>query len=240
MNYDSPFMKFLESIANMLIVSFLWLVFSLPVITVVPASAAMYHSVSKVIFGAKGGKGIFKDFFDSFKLNLKSGIILSLIVIVAVLFILEGLWTGYQIFRVSIWGMLYMILGVLVTVSAVSIFLVMPAVLSRFEAGPGSIIRLSAYFAMKRPFRNILNMILFAVLAFAVQTFPLALFIAPALFADLIRPALEIDFDQFIKENHLEEEDSGESPAAEDHMSESESVVDLEERFRDKTGGGKT
>ena len=239
MNYESPFMKFLEAIANMLIVSVLWLVFSLPLVTVVASSAAMYHSVRTVIFGRKNGNGIFRDFFDSFKLNLKPGIILSLIVIVALLFVAEGLWTGYQIFRISIWGMLYMILGVIISLSVASIILIIPPVLSRFTAGPVSIIRLSAYFAMKRPLRNIIRILLFAALAFAAQFFPVALFIVPALFADLIRPALEQDFALFIKENDLAEENGEEEVQEEDPGDDSESVVDLEERFRNNSRGGK-
>ncbi len=228
-------MKFLEAIANMLIVSVLWLVFSLPLVTVVASSAALYHSVRTVIFGRKNGNGIFRDFFDSFKLNLRPGIILSLIMIVAFLFIAEGLWTGYQIFRINIWGMLYAILGIIISLSVCSVILLIPPVLSRFMASPVSVIRLSAYFAMKRPVRNIINIVLFAVLAFATQAFPLVLFISPALFADLIRPSLEVDFEQFIKEHNLSEEN--EETDSESPEEESESMIDLEEKFRDSDGG---
>ncbi|MBQ2509542.1 MAG: YesL family protein, partial [Erysipelotrichaceae bacterium] len=93
MRYDSPFIKFLEAIANLLIVTFLWFVFSLPILTVVASSAALYHCTVKVIFGEKKGNGVFRDFFDSYKQNLIPGIKLSLIVIIAMLFIAEGLWT---------------------------------------------------------------------------------------------------------------------------------------------------
>ena len=51
MRYDSPFIKFLEAIANMLIGTFLWFLFSLPVITVFASGAALYHCTVKGIFG---------------------------------------------------------------------------------------------------------------------------------------------------------------------------------------------
>lgn len=237
MRYDGPLMKFLEAVANMLIVSVLWLLFSLPVVTVVASSAALYHTVRTVIFGKGNGSGVFRDFYDSFKLNLRPGIVLSLIVIAALLFVAEGLWTGYQIFRVSVWGMLYAILAVIVSLSAFSVILLVPPVLSRFVAGPVPVIRLSAYFAMKRPLRNLVNILLFVALAFAVQFFPLVLFIAPALFTDLIRPAVEADFEKFIRENGLGEDGEEESP--ESPKAETESALDLEERFRDQDEGGK-
>ena len=237
MKYDGPLMKFLEAVANMLIVSVLWLLFSLPVVTVVASSAAMYHTVRTIIFGKGNGNGVFRDFFDSFKLNLKPGIILSLITAVSLLFVAEGLWTGYQIFRVSVWGMLYAILAVIVSLSAFSVILLVPPVLSRFVAGPVQIIRLSAYFAMKRPLRNLVSIILFGVFAFAAQFFPYVLFVAPALFADLLRPSLEADFERFIRENGLSGDGEEEEP--EEPEAEAESAVDLEERFRDRDGGGK-
>ena len=51
MNYNSPFIKMLETVANMLIVTFLWFVFSLPLLTIVASSAALYQTTVKVIFG---------------------------------------------------------------------------------------------------------------------------------------------------------------------------------------------
>ena len=117
MNYNSPFIRMLETIANMLIVSFLWLIFSLPVITLVSSSCALYHTTNKIIFGPGRGNGVWKDFFESYKLNLIPGIKLTLLVIVAGLFVAEGLWTGYQIYKINIWGMLYMLLGILVSVA---------------------------------------------------------------------------------------------------------------------------
>ena len=66
MNYNSPFIKMLETVANMLIVSFFWLVFSLPVITVVPASAALFHTMSKIVFGPGRGNGVFRDYLQAF------------------------------------------------------------------------------------------------------------------------------------------------------------------------------
>ena len=94
MQYNSPFVKILETIANMLIVSFFWIIFSLPIVTVVPSTAALYHTTNKVIFGPGRGNGVFKCFWDTFKENLKKGLFLSLIIVVALAFIAEGLWTG--------------------------------------------------------------------------------------------------------------------------------------------------
>ncbi|MBR4421562.1 MAG: DUF624 domain-containing protein [Erysipelotrichaceae bacterium] len=235
MNYNSPFIKILETLANMVIVSILWLVFSLPAVTIVPASAALFHTVNKIIFGPGKGNGVFKDFYASFKENLREGAILSIIVIIAVLVILEGLWTGYQFHKVSLWGMAYMMLGIVIAFFFIIALIHIAPVLSRFDAPVLSIIRMAVYFAMRKPIRSIFFCILFVAMLFCVQAFPLALLIVPAIYTDFLRGPLDKDFRAFIKENGLSEEnEETETEEAEDQTEktpEEESITDLDERF---------
>ena len=237
MNYNNPFIKMLETIANMLIATFLWFLFSLPLVTIIPSSAALYHTINKVVFGPKKGNGVFRDFFDSYKLNLVPGIKLSVITIIALLFVAEGLWTGYQIYKINIAGMLYMILGLVISPVVITTIIYIPPVLSRFAAPVLSIIRMAVYFAMKKPLRSILYFVLLVFMALAIEAFPLALVIVPALYTDLIRTYLEKDFSKFIEENDLESIEVEEIVEEEDKEEEEESSADLEEKFskeRDK------
>ena len=230
MNYNNPFIKMLETIANMLIVTLLWFAFSLPLVTVIASSAALYHTTNKVIFGPKRGNGVFKDFFDSYKLNLVPGIKLSLIVIVALLFVAEGLWTGYQIYKLSIWGMLYMMLGIIVSSVVITTIVYIPPVLSRFAAPVISIIRLAVYFAIRKPLRSIFYLLLLAFLLFAIDAFPLAIVIVPGLYADLVRTYLEKDLNKFIEENDLSDLAIEEIEEIEEEEEE-DSSYDLEEKL---------
>jgi uncharacterized membrane protein YesL len=232
MNYNNPFIKMLETSANMVIVSFLWLVFSLPVLTVIPSSAAMFHTTNKIIFGPGKGNGVFKDFFASFKENLRQGILLSLIIIVAVLFIAEGLWTGFQFHKVSLWGMAYFVLGIAIAFVFLTTLVHIAPVLSRFEAPVSSILRMAVYFAIRKPLRSVLFCVLFLVMILSVYAFPLALMIVPALYTDLIRGSLEKDFTAFTEENGLEEteEESEENDEAQEIEADA-SMADMEERF---------
>jgi len=235
MRYDSPFIKFLEAIANLLIVTFLWFVFSLPILTFVASSAALYHCTVKVIFGEKKGNGVFRDFFDSYKQNFIPGIKLSLIVIVAMLFVAEGLWTGYQIWRINIWGMLYLILGIVISSIVIAAIVYIPPVLSRFDAPVLSVIRIAVYFAMKKPFRSIFYLLLLGLLVLSIYAFPLAIVIVPGVYADLVRTYLERDLQKFIEENGLEEDEQAEKEDVPEEEAE-ESSVDLDKRFAEKKG----
>ena len=233
MNYDNPFIKMLETVANMLIVSFLWFAFSLPLVTIVAASSALYHTTNKIIFGSGRGNGVFKDFFESYKRNLIPGIKLSLICIVAGLFVAEGLWTGYQIWRWNIWGMLYMMLGILVSSVVIMALVNIPPVLSRFDAPVISIIRMAVYFGMRRPLRSLINVILFVLMLVAIESFPLAIVIIPALYTDLIRPSMERDLKIFIEENNLEEVEEKIEEEKEDEE-EAVSISDIDATLREK------
>lgn len=213
MQYNSPFVKALETIANMLIVSFFWLLFCLPVITIIPASAALYYTVVEVVFGEGKGNGVVKACWESFKENVKAGIPLSLATVVALAFIAEGLWTGYQIFKLNVWGMLYFILGILITLVIVPAIIYVPVVLSKFEAPFVVTVKVAAYFAMKNPFISLLNVLLLAIMVLLVDVFPLSLLITPALYADLIRPSVEKRIGKFIAETTATETTEGEDNA---------------------------
>lgn len=235
MRYQSPFIKLLEAGANMLIVTFLWFIFSLPIFTVVASGAALYHCTVKVIFGEKKGNGVFRDFFDTYRYNLLPGFKLSIIVVVALLFVAEGLWTGYQLWSMSIWGMLYMIMGVFISSIVVCTIVYIPPVLSRFEASVMSIIRMAAYFAMKKPLRSIFYLLMLGLLVLSIYAFPLAIVIVPGVYADIVRTYLEKDLQLFIEENGLGRDGVIEEDAAEEEVLE-QSSVDLDRQFADKKG----
>ncbi|MBR5340715.1 MAG: DUF624 domain-containing protein [Erysipelotrichaceae bacterium] len=216
----------------MLIVSFLWLIFSLPVLTIVPASAALFHTLSKVVFPPGKGNGVFKVFFESYKENLIIGIKLNLLIILMVLITAEGLWTGYQIWRINIWGMLYMMLGIIIAFVVITAIVHIPPVLSYFEAPVSSVIRMAVYFAIRKPLRSILFTLLFVLMIYFIEAFPLALLIVPALYGDLIRAPLNRDFMIFAKENNLET-DNIEEINEEEIISE-QSTYDLDRKLNKK------
>ena len=159
---------------------------------------------------------MFKCFFDTFKENIKKGLILSIIIIVALAFIAEGLWTGYQLFSVNIFGMLYMILGILITIAIVPAMTYVPVMLSRFDAPVSTIIRLSLYFSLKKPLMNVLSIVMIAFFALLLELFPLSIMITPSLYADILRPFMEKSLKKFIEENvDMGESEDDSDPAGE-------------------------
>lgn len=79
---DSPFYEFLRRFVDVIKLNFLWLVFSLPIITIGASTVAVYSVTLKMVEDKEGYIG--RDFIKAFKANLRQGIPLGLLTIGAV------------------------------------------------------------------------------------------------------------------------------------------------------------
>lgn len=75
-NPDNPVMVFLGKLADMMLLSLLWFVCCLPVLTIGPATTALYFAVMRI--NHPDGR-IFKDFFRSFRQNFWQGLVAELV-----------------------------------------------------------------------------------------------------------------------------------------------------------------
>lgn len=88
---DNFYYRWISRIMDFLILSTLWLLCSIPVVTILPSSIALYDAVSRCVLGSDGGA--YKRFFRTFRKELGRGILMTLLWAV-VLFLL---YTSYQI-----------------------------------------------------------------------------------------------------------------------------------------------
>lgn len=88
LDVEGPVFGFLEKSGQLIVLSVLWILGSLPVVTLCPACAALYHAVTCSVRGGQGDA--VKEFGRSFRQNLVSGILLSILLIGA-LAVLEGI-----------------------------------------------------------------------------------------------------------------------------------------------------
>lgn len=83
---ELPFWRWVCNVPHMLALSVIWFVTSLPVITFVPATVALYDAVIKNM--RTETKGIYRRYFKTFQAELKQGIPMSLMwTAIAVLFL---------------------------------------------------------------------------------------------------------------------------------------------------------
>lgn len=73
---DKPFWRWMGKIPEIVLLSLLWYICSIPLITIIPASCALFDAVSRNLM--MDDKGCYKRFFRSFLRELKQGIPLSI------------------------------------------------------------------------------------------------------------------------------------------------------------------
>ena len=71
--YDNLFFTILGKIMEVMYVGILWIIFSIPIVTIGASSTALYYTVHKVVF--KNESYIFSTFTSSFKSNFKDATI---------------------------------------------------------------------------------------------------------------------------------------------------------------------
>lgn len=87
--FNSKIYHIMSKLAECMILSILWFVFSLPVITFGASTSALYYSVVKVVRKDEGSA--LKDFWHSFKSNFKQSIFVSLLTLaISILIIAIG------------------------------------------------------------------------------------------------------------------------------------------------------
>lgn len=220
--YNNPLIAFLVKIANMMIVSFYWVVCCIPVVTIMPATAALWHSVNKVVFGS--GSGLARDFFRSFKAAWRPGWALSLLVAAMGGLLYLGIHSALQLWRSGVFGAIYMAVGVLIALVLLPMVIYIGPVLAKFEDSMNMVLRLSLYLSSKKLLQSIWFVILLALAVAAVDFFPLLLLIVPALYADLIRGGVNRRIREYMEANGLTEpeEDAPEAEAAARELSATE------------------
>lgn len=83
--YDNLFFTILGKIMEVLWVSILWILFSIPIVTIGASSTALYYTVHKVVFNNEAY--IFKTFVNSFKSNFKDSTVKWILSVVVISFL---------------------------------------------------------------------------------------------------------------------------------------------------------
>lgn len=134
LDVDGPFLAFLEKFGQLIVLSVLWLLGCIPVLTLCTSCAALYHAVTQSVRGGRGSP--VKEFWKSFRDNLITGVILSLILI--------GVLAGLE--AVSVYLMHSLIpTGVICVLMILDIFLLfyVGPIVTRFHLGVVETLKLS-------------------------------------------------------------------------------------------------
>ena len=184
--------------------SFLWVLTSLPIITIGPATAALYFAVVRYV--RRREDGAFAAFFRSFRLNLRQGVLATLAVLLPA-FLLQ---LGWRVCRAAAsatpYGYAVMAGYSLLMVLPLGVLLYLFPLLGRFTFSLGDLFRTAARLTLVHLPTALLLVILAVVSVMLCLQFVLPLFFLPALTALASSLLLEKIFRRYAPQLENEEE----------------------------------
>lgn len=197
---NSGIMGFMSKVADMIILSLLWVVCSIPIVTMGAATAALYYTAVKSI--RRDRSYIFQSFFSSFKENFIQGTLLWLLflAVMAVLGVNLRFSQGLIASETGkITGFLLMVVYCLMGLVAGFTALYMLPVLSRFTLKKREILKMSLFMSIRHLPYTILLVAIIVLVTVAAVYFPITVLIAPAAGALLYSFPMERVLKQYIK-----------------------------------------
>lgn len=156
---DSPVMRFLNRLADLLILNFLMIACCIPIITIGAANTAMHYVLLKMIRGEEGY--LIRGFFKSFKLNFKQATVLWFIMLLVILvYVGDALIFHYSLLPFP--------KALVIAVVAIAILLLMTAIYvfplqARFENSIKNTLKNAMILAFANLPKTILMLVFYAV-----------------------------------------------------------------------------
>lgn len=176
-NLDSGIMHGISKIVDMALLSILWLICSIPIITIGGSTAALYYTSVKVIRRDRGY--VAREFFHSFKSNFLQGTVFSIILVI-VFFSFDFNITFATKMEDKTMGtvLLYLYYCMLFVIFIINIYIY--PVLSRFEMKIREIVKFSAIISIKHLPKTLVMAVILFILSIVLQYMPFIIFIIPA------------------------------------------------------------
>ena len=143
-NLDGPFYKYGNMLADLLLLSLMWLLFSIPVLTIGASTTALFYVATRRLSNKEGY--VARDFFKSFKKNLVPSSLAWLLVLGMLLLLANNILNA-DLVEVMPWIVWVCQFAVLFEVLIVSVFLF--PVIARFDMKLWTAVK-SAFFMANR------------------------------------------------------------------------------------------
>ena len=196
LRYDGPLYKIVTAALKCLLASLLWLGFSAPIITAGAASAALYHTVFKVIRKDEGN--LWAEFWWAFKSNFKQATVVWLIVLPVLCFLLASGYNALVLYKLEIVSAMLPIAVSLVLVWVILWASYLFPCIARFQNTTGAILKNCSLFIMAHPLWSLLLLLVFLAEVAVVLAVPGLLPVVPVFGTLLSSYALEQVFRKYI------------------------------------------
>ena len=201
---DGGFMHFLSKLSDICIISILWLMCCIPVVTIGASTTAAYYAMVKVVKKERGT--LLREFWSCFKRNLKDSIIINAIYLLIVGILVFNIYSMYQQIgnpqNSMAFQMLFIYVALLFVMLALCIYTY--PVLSRFEMKKTALVKFSVMIMFRHFFITLLLLAVFMLSFIAILVFPLVAILVPGVCLYLYSFFMEKILRKYMSEEMLE------------------------------------
>lgn len=204
---ENPFWRAVNKVLQCVQVSFLWLLFSLPVFTVGASTAALYATVLRFIRQERGYA--WQTFWKALKENFKKCTAIWMMVLGLMLVLLADLWIFRRLaLNGSMFGGFYWVILVIICIAITWIAYIF-CYAARFEGTVKEILRVSFMLFVLHPLKAVMIFLFLAGGAMLTVTWPFLILVLPAAVFWVSSLVLESVFRRHMREEDLEKEEAG-------------------------------
>lgn len=196
-NPDGPLFSLGERVFDIVAASVLWAVCCIPIVTIIPATSALYYVAVKQV--RKNSGSLLGNYFGSFRDSLRIGIPLTCLVLIYATVMVASTWGLNGMTENGSLGSEGIYLTYAALAMLLPLFLVLPylaPVISRFSIGIGPVLKLSIVLSLRFFWRTLVLLALIAGSAILLWFMPYFIFALPGVCAVvgsfLIEPALRV------------------------------------------------
>ena len=198
-------LEMVGKLADVVILSILWLLCCIPVITIIPAGAALYYTVMKNLRRGRGNLG--KVFWGSFRTNMKQGILLNVIVCIYGIVTLNWLAFAEQFKVTSAQGLIFHIISRAFLLFGIFSQVYLCPVLSRFRGNAKEVLMGAACMSYRHFVTSLCAVIMLAAVMYGVYVLPVSIVAAPAVYMLLLSLLVERNLKKYVECLNVKEAD---------------------------------
>ncbi|NLK20548.1 MAG: DUF624 domain-containing protein [Epulopiscium sp.] len=178
---DGPFNRFGTFVFDIIFLNMLWIIFSIPFVTIGASTTAMFYVTGKKIRKEEGY--IFRDFWKSFKMNFKQSSVVWLLMVVVIVI------AQFNLTNIGIFGKLGSAIAVFqfaVLLQMIIVGIYIFPLLSRLYLSLFNAFKIAFIMGNKHLLTTIISVILLATLFLVIFILPPILFVGVSFYALMV------------------------------------------------------
>jgi len=205
-NMENPVWSFIGKLADVILLNILWIICCIPIVTIGPATTALYYVTLKLAENEEGYT--VKSFFYSFKANLKQGMVIGIIMSLAGAFLIADHILYIRIIGFStLFNQIVYALLLMVTLIYILLSIYIYPMLARFENPIMKTFKNSLFIAIRHlPSSALMLVVTIAMGLVSFVVFPPLMLFGIALIAFLNSFTLTHIFKKYMPEKEINDE----------------------------------